>query len=265
VLWYSCSAGGLRKRLTLQGFGFQAVVEGAVAYVAEVRDDDDRYMPAEWAAIEDRHPTAASLFDAWLRWRHNQPGWPGPRIVNEEDRYFASEWESLIEVFDDPRFELSLVLARTRGRTPVTLDLSNLRLGGWLDDNEPHRSAHRRLANEVAASGPVIVVTEGRTDARILERVVSLIEPDLRESFAFLDFEGTSVPGGVDRVVSLTRGMAAAKVMNRVVAVLDNDTAGRAAAATLAKSSLPARMRVTVLPALEYAESYPTKGPDAPV
>jgi hypothetical protein len=176
--------------------------------------------------------------------------------------YFDSRWEQLVDVFEDHRFELSLLLARTRNSTTVTLDLSDLLNGGWLAaSDDPHQNAKLRLAKEVAASGPIIVVTEGRTDARILKKALMIIEPDLQDWFAFLDFEGTSAPGGVDRVVSLTRGMAAAQVMNRVVAVLDNDTAGRGAAATLASSSLPSRMKVTLLPSVEYAENYPTKGP----
>ena len=45
--------------------------------------------------------------------------------------YFEFQWELLVEEIDDPRFELSLLPARTRDRTTVTLDFSDLLDGGW--------------------------------------------------------------------------------------------------------------------------------------
>ncbi len=180
-----------------------------------------------------------------------------------EDYYLNQALEELGEAFDDPRFTLALALARHRGNERVVLDLTDLLLGGWLEPDEvPHLTAQRRLANEVTASGPVIVVTEGSTDARLLAHALRLSEPDLAASFSFLDFEGTSNPGGADKVVSLVRGMAAASVMNRIIAVLDNDTAGREAQRVLLQGQLPSHITVTRLPDVPYASRYPADGPE---
>lgn len=160
------------------------------------------------------------------------------------------------------RFELALKLRRARNATAMVLDMTDLLLGGYLEIDElPHRTARQRYSQEVVSSGPVIVVTEGRTDARWLRTALGLAAPELEGAFSFLDFEGTSAPGGVDRIVSLTRGMAAAGVMNRVIAVLDNDAAGRAAKLQLRRSGLPGHITIVRLPDIDYARSYPTLGP----
>jgi hypothetical protein len=130
--------------------------------------------------------------------------------------------------FDDPRFALSLALTNTRAATMVTLDLTDLVLGGRMKaDDLPHRDARTRMGAAVAASGPVIVIAEGASDARWLRRSLEIAAPAAAHLFESLDLAEYRAPGGTDRVVSLTKGMAAAGVMNPIVAVLDNDTAGR--------------------------------------
>lgn len=130
---------------------------------------------------------------------------------------------------------------------------------------EHHETAQRRLASEVAASGPIIVVTEGSTDALFLRRSLELAHPIIAPFFRFLDFENYSAPGGTDKVVSLSRGLAAGGVMNRVLVVVDNDTAGRQAEQIIIASQLPSRMQVVRLPDISYARRYPTIGPTGPV
>lgn len=120
-----------------------------------------------------------------------------------------------------------------------------------------------RMSAAVAVDGPVIVITEGSSDAQRLRRSLEIATPEVAHLFKFLDF-GYRPPGGTDRVVSLTKGMSASGVMNRIVAVLDNDTAGREAASQLSKLDLPAQVAVVCLPAVPYADRYPTLGPSGP-
>lgn len=155
--------------------------------------------------------------------------------------YFEFQWELLVEEIDDPRFELLLLLARTRDRTTVTLDLSDLLDGGWLVGHDPHRAAKIRLAKRLPPAVLSSLSPRAKADARILKNTLRLVEPDFQDLVYLPRFEGTSAPGGADRNGQSHRGMAAAQVMNRVVAVLDDDTAGLEGAATLASSSLPSR------------------------
>jgi hypothetical protein len=259
---YTATAGTIRTRLALQGFSTKWVCKLATAFVEDRYDGDDpfEYWP-EGAPV---YPNAGSVISALTSRRGlsrisaRYSSTPG-----SETGFLHGWWEELHEAFDDPRFALALTLARTRATTPVTVDLSDLVLGGWLEGTElPHQAARSRLSTAISADGPVIVIVEGSSDARWLERALELAVPEVSHCFEFLDFHQHNPPGGVDRVVSLTKGMAAAGVMNRVVAVFDNDTAGQDAARHLAGSSLPERFSVVTLPDVSFAGTYPTLGPE---
>ncbi|MEP7194339.1 MAG: hypothetical protein ABI903_15930 [Actinomycetota bacterium] len=265
LLGYAATAGTLRTRLELQGFSSEWVRELSSAFFDE--NDGGRNSSEFWPEDRRSYPDGAAITAA-LATRRGQAagaGVPPDMRSHPEDHFLYEQWMSLREAFDDPRFALSLSLSRTRASTLVTLDLTDLVLGGWLTTDEMHhRDARSRMSAAVAASGPVIVIAEGASDARWLRRSLEIAAPDVAHHFEFLDFAGYSAPGGTDRVVSLTKGMAAAGVMNRIVAVLDNDTAGREAARQLAALDLPSGLAVVSLPAVSYADQYPTLGPAGP-
>ncbi|WP_144855027.1 toprim domain-containing protein [Marihabitans asiaticum] len=267
LMGYSATAAALRTRLELQGFSSARVRSLCTAYF------DDEFSPnAEDGHIDPRdswpegrsaYPDGAAV-TAVLSSRRGQAAAQAPifQLDDPEQRFLNNQWVSLREGFDDPRFALALSLMNTRPDTPVTLDLTDLILGGWMEfDDLPHVGARARMAAAVSASGPVIVITEGPSDARWLRRALEITAPAAAHLFEFLDFAEYQAPGGTDRVVSLTKGMASAKVMNRIVAVLDNDTAGRVAAQQLQALRLPSHIAVTTLPEVKYATSYPTLGP----
>lgn len=261
-LYYSATAETIRARLALQGFSADWVRKLATAFVDEQYESDDPFE--YWPEGAPLYPSAISVISALTSRRglaivsssfHHSPG--------SESGFLCDWWERLCEAFDDPRFALALSLAQTRSTTEVTVDLSDLILGGWLESTDsPHLAARSRLSAAISADGPVIVVVEGSSDARWLKRALAIAAPEVSHCFEFLDFQQHNPPGGVDRVVSLTKGMAAAGVMNRVVAVLDNDTAGRDAARSLERLNLPDRFTAVTLPSVWFAREYPTWGPD---
>lgn len=260
IMGYSASAGTLRKRLEIQGFSGEWVRELSGAFFDDSEEDE---LFHSWPEGRSIYPDGAAITVA-LAARRGQDAGTGIEFKlrgHPENHFLYEQWQSLHEAFDDPRFALSLSLTHTRETTMVTLDLSDLVLEGWLTTGErPHQDARSRMSTAVAASGPVIVITEGTSDARWLRRSLEIASPKVAHFFEFLDFAGYNTPGGTDRVVSLTKGMAAAGVMNRIVAVLDNDTAGHEAARQLAVLNLPRRIVVASLPSVEYANQYPTIG-----
>lgn len=261
LIGYRASAGALQQRLQLQGFSFDWVSRLSTAYFEDqefVRQDsallgyDSAWFSnpgAITAALTTRAGRATGA-GTTLDWR-----------THPREFFLSEQWRELREAFDDPRFALSLCLGRTHASTEVRIDLTDLVLGGWMTaEEDPHSEARLRMAAVVAADGPVIVITEGASDARRLQRSLEIAAPYVAHLFTFLDF-GLNPPGGTDRVVSLTKGMAAAGVMNRIVAVLDNDTAGRDAKAQLSKLNLPTQVVGVCLPDVPYAISYPALGP----
>lgn len=265
LMYYSATADTLRMRLAFQGFSSQWVYDLSTAFFVDAIEN--RELFTYWPEGRYIYPTGAAITAA-LTTRRGQLAAtvfePGPR-TDPDKQFLHTQWESLREAFDDPRFALALSLSRTRSSTLVTLDLTDLVVGGWLTTEEQlHREARSRMASTVASSGPVIVITEGPSDARWLQRSLEIASPEVAQYFEFLDFAGYKSPGGTDRVVSLVKGMTAAGVMNRIVAVLDNDTAGNEAAAQLAQLNLPPHVAVVTLPAVEYANGYPTIGTEGP-
>ncbi|EMF56531.1 HEPN/Toprim-associated domain-containing protein [Streptomyces bottropensis] len=165
----------------------------------------------------------------------------------------------------DPRPLLALILASQDPQAVLQLDLSDLLDAGYFESSEAvSTEALQQLRDEMASSGPIIVITEGKYDSRVLGRALRLVRPDIASYFTFWDLEETKAAGGTDRVVANLRSFAAAGVMNRVVALVDNDAAGRAALKTLANPVLPKTYVARNLPDLDYARAYPTRGPSGP-
>lgn len=268
---YISKAKALRVRLELQGLSTRRTHALSTAFFNDDLAPDLEYGSPDprdaWPAGRAKYPDGAAVTKAIATRRGMAAAsTPRPRLVDPEDQFLHDQWRSLLENFDDPRFALSLALTHTRDDTAITLDLTELILSGWLSvDDVPHKNARERLAEGVAASGPVIVITEGSSDARWLKRALEVSAPAAAHLFEFLDFGESRAPGGTDRVVSLTRGMSAARVMNRIVAVLDNDTAGLAARNQLAPLQGPGQISVVMLPDVPYATQYPTLGPEGAI
>ena len=108
---------------------------------------------------------------------------------------------------------------------------------------------------------PLIVFTEGRTDARWLSQSVSGLRPDLAEFVRFFNYEQSRTGGGTNEVVKLIRALSEVGVASQMLVLLDNDTAGHEAKAALRSSSLRSNIRVRSLPPLDDLRSYPTLGP----
>lgn len=270
LMGYSATAGTLRSRLALQGFSSERVLSLCTAFFDEElagnREEGDTDPRDTWPEGRIAYPDGAAVTSALATHRGQEAATtPRFRSNTREQQFLYDMWESLRESFDDPRFALALSLANARPNTTVTLDLTDLVLGRYMDvDDRPHADARTRMTTAVSASGQVIVITEGISDSRWLRRALELTAPGTARLFEFLDFAEYQAPGGTDRVVSLTKGMAAAGVMNRVVAVLDNDTAGRVSAQQLENLKLPTRFAVVRLPHVPYATQYPTLGPGGP-
>jgi hypothetical protein len=114
---------------------------------------------------------------------------------------------------------------------------------------------------EHGSRSQIIILTEGRSDRRILADSIDLLYPHLNDYFRFMDFDGAGVEGGAAALTKLVKAFAGARIFNKVLAIFDNDTAGEVSFRALAKSQIPTNIRVMKLPYLEYLSKYPTIGP----
>ena len=144
----------------------------------------------------------------------------------------------------------------------LTYDLSNLVAGGWIDEVDDLVAQAESLMNtDFLLAQRVIVLTEGDTDKRILERSLKLLHPHLADYFHFFDFTGKKLGGGVGELANLVRAFAAADVRHRIIALFDNDTAAKAALSNVSLEALPNNIAIRHYPNLPMAQHYPTLGP----
>ena len=102
------------------------------------------------------------------------------------------------------------------------------------------------------------ILTEGSTDARIIERTLALFYPHLVNRVSVMDFNRFRVPGGAGSLLNTVKAFAGAMIENRIVALFDNDTAGRVAVRSLSRVTLPENIVVKCYPDLPFATEYPT-------
>ena len=144
----------------------------------------------------------------------------------------------------------------------VTLDISDLVYGGWVDADERICHGYRsRVAVGLGPLAPIIVLAEGRSDVSVLKRSLSILFPERQEYFSFFEHAELSVDGGVGYLVKFLKAFAAAQVPLRIVAIFDNDTIGLQALRQAQLLDLPANMILMKLPDIDIAREYPTVGP----
>lgn len=167
---------------------------------------------------------------------------------NASEVDFRTIVRALLEAID-PKFE-------------VVLNYTDLVGGGWYSEEDDVRElALQNLREEYVVSERLIILTEGSSDAEVMRKTLEVRYPHLKDYVAFPDFHGSNAEGGTGALVNLVKGFASSGVPNRIVALFDNDAAGDDARRKLDRTALPDNMRVLSLPPLEYAESYPTVGP----
>jgi hypothetical protein len=144
----------------------------------------------------------------------------------------------------------------------VVLELTQLGAAGYLSDNPAILASDALEAAwaSAAAHSPVVVLTEGSTDAEFLGTALHVLYPHLTDLVRFLDYQH-SPEGGVDALIRMVRAFASAGIANPIVAVFDNDSAGCDALRRLNIAALPDNIRALCLPDIALAANYPTLGP----
>ncbi|MFF7291118.1 hypothetical protein ACFY9N_01160 [Microbacterium sp. NPDC008134] len=259
---YQAGAGSIRTRLALMGFSVEACRREILMALMDSIDGDeqrgflsvaigkngDEFAEIPWTEVLDR---------GLIAYEQNQV----ERLTDPVDRACADQIAIFLEAGVDRRVLLALQLATADDDTEVWLDLHDLRAAGYFDAIESiTQLAIDELAASVSSGGPIIVVTEGITDAVFLKRALELVAPHISHMFRFFDRDA-GAEMGASQVVRTLRSFAAAGITNRVVGVLDNDSAGRVAERTLLSRPRPANNRYMLLPDVPYGSAYPTVGP----
>jgi hypothetical protein len=163
----------------------------------------------------------------------------------------------------DPRHALRAVMLAFPGADVVLAVAGKAGAPGQAPPSVPRPGAAVAASAGHGGGAPVVVLTEGRTDAEFLAAGLKVLRPYLTDLIRFLDYERRP-EGGAGPLAGMVRAFAAAGIADRVVAVFDNDTAAAAALRSLRKLELPPQIKVIQYPDLSLAQAYPALGPSGP-
>ncbi|MHB1356251.1 MAG: HEPN/Toprim-associated domain-containing protein [Anaerolineae bacterium] len=161
---------------------------------------------------------------------------------------------------------LRLAIDSFESSTRFIYDLTDLVWSGYFDYKDDFIAYGAGVsASEYRSKAKTIILTEGKTDARILEEALDFLYPHLKDYFSFLDFESTGFGGGVGNLANVVKAFAGAGIVNNVIALFDNDTAAASACKGLENITMPSNITIRHLPELSLLRSYPTVGPSGTV
>ena len=144
----------------------------------------------------------------------------------------------------------------------ISLDARELVDSEWIDGKGPICDrGGEDWANSMLPLSPIMVLAEGKSDIRVLEKSLAVLFPDRREYFTFFQHAELGLEGGTPFLVKMLKAFATARAPLRLVAVFDNDAAGMAALSECTDLELPSNFALVPLPDIELGRKYPTLGP----
>lgn len=144
----------------------------------------------------------------------------------------------------------------------MVYDLTDLVQGGYFTAEDTLVSISMEdVADRHRSASKIIILTEGKSDSRILERSLHLLFPHLADYYSFLEFDSVRYGGGAGNLVNTLKAFAGAGISNRIIALFDNDTAAASAILGVADVDLPSHIRIIQLPPIDLLREYPTLGP----
>jgi hypothetical protein len=107
-----------------------------------------------------------------------------------------------------------------------------------------------------------LIVTEGSSDAAILEKAFRIRRPDISDFFYFVDADEGFPFTGTGNLHRFCQGLARIGLINKTIVVYDNDAVGLAQwKLTASLRNLPSNIRPMKLPDLPTDSLFPTIGP----
>lgn len=281
VVYYEVEADVARDRLEIMGYtlanskkAFKAWIEREYEFLSGLRNESH----ADDTVENDRNIRELEVLsvldaDSWI-----------DRLKTIADPDFKPIYKGVLEYGHDDSI-LNYVLGREWQAFPgydraiplrlaiealspqkLIYDLTDVVWAEYLDEDDDITGYGINASDDnYNGIGKIIVLTEGKSDAWILQASLDVLYPHLRDYFSFLDFEGTSIGGGVGSLANMVKAFAGAGIINNVIALFDNDTAAASACRPLERINLPANIAIRRLPDLDMLRFYPTIGPSGKV
>lgn len=286
VVYYEAPVDVVRQRLNLLGYDLDTAKEAFSTWISE-EHKRAKEMAEEWVESDSE---SNELMEAHYKkeceilssltpedWIENLKVIQASGLeINYYGRYEGPHEDTAIgymlsnDWYGYPGYDLfvplRLAIEAIENSKKLVYDLTDLIWSGYFDEEDDFVECGLDIsASEYSSKSKTIVLTEGKTDAWVLNETFSLLYPHLKEYFSFLDFESTGYGGGVGSLANVVKAFAGAGIVNNVIALFDNDTAAASACKSLEKVTLPSNIAIRHLPELELLNSYPTIGPSGSV
>ena len=283
VYVYECPVGHLIDRLEIMGFTLTRAQHQMEKLCADALNSIEfrlipKNEPADKSEIRRKKLEIInnSRFDDWLEaYIRVTDAWLSGSFYQRSDRgpldhhlylFLMEEPDAPVEgvrnPFEETRFQLRAMLAFFPSEAMATLDYTPMVVNWDIPPTERLADAATdSLLAPARRTEPIIVLTEGRTDTRILSRSLEKLFPHLAHLYTFLDHERFGPQPGTSGLGNLFKGLAGCRITNRVIALFDNDAAGTVALRKTKERPFPANFLAMQLPTLDSARNYPTLGP----
>lgn len=278
---YTATVAQIKQRLDVLGHSLAMAEQAFIQGIQSTQDEHiraDKLFPVKdekWQILRSRERELLSRtqFRDWLgAYAHIQQHQLTARKITVYDlppkdtfliRYILGKIQDRnFFPFGNERLFIRAFIEECPNDAPVTQDITDLVEGGYYAPNEAvWETAMEELISDYPTNAPIVVLTEGSSDAELLARSLALLYPHLVGYYTFTDFGRANAPGGAAALVATIKAFAGAGIANRTIALFDNDTAAEAAIRGLARTLLPNSIAVLRYPELEMARHYPTIGP----
>jgi len=131
-------------------------------------------------------------------------------------RFQPWNFRSLLDAPDDVFVQLAL-LTEALPSSPVWMDCTFL-YDSDDDQRTPHQIAREHDAQFDFPDGKIIILTEGKSDTRIITAALRSLYPEFADAYQFLDFEEFRIEGGASLLARMIKTLSGARVRNRMLA-----------------------------------------------
>jgi HEPN/Toprim N-terminal domain 1 len=137
---------------------------------------------------------------------------------------------------------------------PVTWQFADVEDGGWAKRQE--------FVRPLDQSNRFLIVTEGSSDAKIIQHAFKILKPHIADFFDFVDMEEGYPFAGTGNLFRFLQGLISISIQNNVIIVYDNDAEGVANFDRSRALNVPDNMRILRLPDSPTFADFQTVGPN---
>lgn len=282
IVYYEASATLIRDRLDILGYtlstankAFQAWFNGEISRLSERIEEHKNEEKSDYVSLFEIYSKEYELIhsitpEKWLaaleeiRKSKLKPSSYGRHEGPHKDALIgymlSNDWYGFPGF--DMNVPLRIILEGAKDDQKLIYDVTDLVWSEYFDvSDDLVQHGVQEFADEYSSKSKIIILTEGRTDAWVLKKSLSILYPHLAEYYSFMEFENAKVGGGVGSLMNMVKAFSGAGVINNIVAIFDNDTAAKAAIKNIEKITLPTNIEILKLPEIEILKTYPTIGP----